>query len=196
MVFDWQKMLASDGLASTRRFLAEHPEACYEAPDQDALNATFEDRWTPLDPRWNLHELYLMFGKRLQPRIMHFTSTKPWSRNRNRAWRAAAAWYQSELADSPWPDFVEPQSRLDAVRADFGFFRKRYSPHLREALAKMLPPSLFRRLPHRQHMPWVPRRSQDVEEMAAALIMEAEGRCPPLRPPEAVLTHAPWRIEA
>ena len=87
MVFDWAQTLRCDGLAQTRRFLVEHPEACYEAPDQDALNAIFKDRWTPLDPRWNLHETYLMFGRRLQPKLRHFTSNKPWAGNRPRAWR-------------------------------------------------------------------------------------------------------------
>lgn len=193
MVFDWQEMLACDGLAAARRFLTEHPEACYEAPDQDALNATFENRWTPLDPRWNLHELYLMFGNSLQPKLTHFTSTKPWSRNRPRAWREAAAWYQSQLADSPWSDFVEPQSPWEAARADLKFTLRRYHPILREALVKYLP-FLLRWLPQERkgHLPWVPRRSKDVEEMAAALILEAEGGCPPLRPPEAVLTHGHW----
>jgi lipopolysaccharide biosynthesis glycosyltransferase len=196
MVFDWKEMLARGGLAEARRFLAEHPEACYEAPDQDALNATFENRWTPLDPRWNLHETYLMFGAKLQPKLTHFTSTKPWSRRRTRAWREAATWYRTELADSPWRDFVESQSLWDGLRADLGFLRRRYYPHLHEALSEILPPFLFRKLPHSRHLPWVPRRTQDVEEMATALVMEAEGSCPPLRPPESVLTRGHWRIEA
>jgi lipopolysaccharide biosynthesis glycosyltransferase len=194
MVFDWEKMLACDGLAATRSFLTEHPEACYEAPDQDALNATFENRWTPLDPRWNVHELYLMYGGSLQPRIMHYTTTKPWSRARPRAWREAAAWYQRELADSPWPDFVEPQSLWQAMRADLKFARRRYRPHIREALANSLPFLVRQPKWKRQseQKPWVPRRSRDVEDMAQALILEAEGRCPPLRPPEAVLANGHW----
>jgi hypothetical protein len=40
--------------------------------------------------------------------------------------------------------------------------------------------------------PWVPRRARDVEEMASALLLEAEGKTPPLRPPEAVLSHGHW----
>jgi lipopolysaccharide biosynthesis glycosyltransferase len=193
MVFDWPAMLAVDGLGATRRFLAEHPEACYEAPDQDALNATFEGRWTPLDPRWNLHELYLMSGGKLEPRVMHFTSTKPWTRARPRAWREAAAWYRRELADSPWPDFVERQTIWQAAQADLRFSLRRYAPHLFVGLARHLP-SLARRLaPERERryqlgfLPWVPRRSRDVEDMAAALVMEANGSRPPLRPPEAVV---------
>ena len=195
MVFDWQETLACDGLAAARRFLQEHPEACYEAPDQDALNATFKDRWTPLDPRWNLHELYLMFGNSLQPKLRHFTSNKPWSRGRPRAWREAASWYRAELADSPWSDFVESQSLSQAVKADLKFTARRYYPHLHQALARVLPPSVLRRLPHGHYLPWVPRRAQDVEEMAEALIREAEGSCPPLRPPEAVLSHGHWRVQ-
>lgn len=188
MVFDWPQMLATDGLARTRRFLAEHPEACYEAPDQDALNAAFENRWTPLDPRWNLHETYLMFGKRLQPKLRHFTSNKPWSHDRPRAWREAAAWYRSQLAGSPWEDFVEPQGLLQAVKSDARFFARRYYPRLRAAL----PASLRRVLPRNRYLPWVPRRNQDVEDMAAALVREALGECEALRPPEAVLPHGSW----
>jgi lipopolysaccharide biosynthesis glycosyltransferase len=193
MVFDWQEMLASDGLASTRQFLKEHPEACYEAPDQDALNATFENRWTPLDPRWNFHELYLMFPGSLRPKIMHFTSVKPWSRDRPRAWREAAAWYKRELAESPWPTFVESQSIWEAARADLRFAKRRYSPHLRKILKRF--PTLLHWLRWENasdQLPWVPRRSKDVEEMAVALVKEAEGGCPPLRPPEAILAGGHW----
>jgi len=195
MVFDWQKMLAVDGLARARWFLTAHPEACYEAPDQDALNATFENRWAPLDPRWNCHELYLMFGHNLQPYIMHFTSIKPWSRERPHAWREAAAWYRRELADSPWSDFVQSQNLWEAARADLKFARKRYGPHLHEALATRLP-FLLRWLARErapgQILPWVPRRAKDVEDMADALIREAEGSCAPLRPPEAILRNGHW----
>jgi lipopolysaccharide biosynthesis glycosyltransferase len=194
MLFDWQKMLASDGLAVARRFLMEHPEACYEAPDQDALNATFENQWTPLDPRWNFHELYLLFAGNLQPYIMHFTSIKPWSRDRPRSWREAAAWYSRELADSPWPRFVESQNPWQSMRADLRFAKKRYGPHFHEALAMKLPFLLhwlgWERAPG--HMPWVPRRAKDVEDMAMALIKEAEGSCAALRPPEAVLVNGHW----
>jgi lipopolysaccharide biosynthesis glycosyltransferase len=197
MVFDWQMLLANGGLAATRQFLMTHPDSCYEAPDQDALNATFENRWTPLDPRWNLHELYLMHGNRLQPWIQHFTSTKPWSRQRPRAWREAAAWYRSELNDSPWPDFVEPQRFHDAVRADLKFALIRFSPFIRDALASNqrtlshwlgLKPARIRT----GYKPWVPRHRIDVEDMALALIREAHGLCPPLRPPENVLKYGHW----
>jgi lipopolysaccharide biosynthesis glycosyltransferase len=193
MVFDWPKVLAGDDLAVARRFLAEHPEACYEAPDQDALNATFENRWTPLDPRWNLHEIYLMYGKVIKPHLRHFTSAKPWASNRPRAWRDASAWYKAELAESPWPDFVASQSFLQATQADLKFMAKRYYPGIRERLMKWLPASLGQRLPRGRYMPWVPRRNQDVEDMASALIREAEGACPALRPPEAVLAGGHWQ---
>ena len=147
--FDWPAMLACDGLDATRRFLTEHPEACYEAPDQDALNATLEARWTPLDPRWNLHELYLMSGGELQPWVMHFTSGKPWARSWPRAARPAA-WYRGELRDSPWPDFVEPQTRMQAAQADLRFTLRRYGPHLFVALANHLPSVARRLAPERE----------------------------------------------
>lgn len=195
MVFDWPTMLAIDGLGAARRFLSSHPEACYEAPDQDALNATFEDRWTPLDPRWNLHEFYLMGGNDLQPYVMHFTSGKPWSRTRPRPWREASAWYRRELSDSPWPGFVESQSRWQAIRADLRLVLRRRLTHLFDDLAKSLPSIARLVAPGRTRQyemglrSWAPRRRRDVEAMAAALILEAEGRIPPIRPPEAALSH-------
>lgn len=196
LVFDWQKMHACEGLAAARRFLVERPDACYEAPDQDALNGTFENRWAPLDPRWNLGHLYLMFGGKLQPNIMHFTSTKPWSRERPRAWRRAAQWYQRELADSAWPDFVEPQSLWDIARVEFGGGLNLYSPRLRETIERKLP--ILRKLlgwnpwPDRfGYMPWVPRRTQDVEDMMAALIKAVETSTP-LQPPESALANGHW----
>ena len=188
MVFDWPQMLATDGLARTRRFLAEHPEACYEAPDQDALNGTFENRWTPLDPRWNLHETYLMFGKRLQPKLRHFTSNKPWASTRPRAWRQPAEWYRAQLAGSAWEDFVEPQSFTQALKADVRLFMRAYYPRLRGAL----PASIQKMLPHNRYLPWVPKRNRDVEDMAAALLREALGQCEAIRPPESVLPKGNW----
>jgi lipopolysaccharide biosynthesis glycosyltransferase len=194
LVFDWPKTRASGGLEVARRFLAEHPDACREAPDQDALNAAFQDNWTPLDPRWNFHHLYLLYGGALQPWIMHFTTTKPWSRKRPRAWREAASWYQRELAGSPWSDFVEPQNGWQALRADVKLARARYKLLIRDTASNAVP-FLFRK--YRKaiasgRMPWVPRRLSDVEDMARALIKEAEGSCPVLRPPEAALPHGHW----
>lgn len=192
MVFDWPATLGMGGLDAARTFLSEHPESCYEAPDQDALNATFENHWTPLDPRWNLHEHYLMFGRRLQPWVTHFTGVKPWSRKRPRAWRSAAEWYRRELVDSPWTSFVEPQSASQAFRADLKFAIRRLLPYGWEFMEHM--PFVLRRLPgeryrryKRGHLPWMPRRSSDVEAMAMALVAEADGRSAPLRPPEAAL---------
>ena len=198
MLLDWQRMLQCDGLGDARRFLLEHAEGCYEAPDQDALNGAFEDRWTPLDPRWNLHETYLMFGQRYKPKLMHFTSTKPWSKERTRAWAGASRWYRSELADTPWHDFVESQSVLDALRVELLFRGRVYKPRLLEAAANNVPLllSLFgRQLRPYDHTggfkPWVPRRAQDVEDMTQALIDEASGG-PALRPPEAILAEGHW----
>lgn len=197
MLFDWRMMLQGDGLGHARRFLQDNAKACYEAPDQDALNGTFKDKWAPLDPRWNLHETYLMFGGRYPPNIMHFTSTKPWSRRRTRAWSEAAAWYRRELVNSPWPDFVERRGIRDAARSELNFMARVYRPRVRAAVAERLP-----RLGELAgkgmdsyasgFMPWVPRRRRDVDEMVDALIDEAAGKRPPLRPPEAVLTHGHW----
>jgi lipopolysaccharide biosynthesis glycosyltransferase len=122
MIFDWPETLADGGLERARRFLAEHPDRCLEAPDQDALNVAFEGKWTPLDPRWNLHELYLMFGGKLTPYLEHYTSSKPWSRLRPAAWREAAAWYTAELAGTAWADFIPPNHRSTFCASGLDFF--------------------------------------------------------------------------
>ena len=196
ILFDWKKIHDREELAASRRFLAEHPDGCHEAPDQDALNGTFENRWRPIDPRWNLGHLYLMFGGNLQPKIMHFTATKPWSRGRPRAWRCAAQWYQQELANSAWSDFVEQQSLGDIARAEFSSALHLYGPRLREVIERKLP--LLRELlgwkpwpDSSGYMPWVPRRKQDVDDMAVALIRAVEtGKS--LRPPESALANGHW----
>lgn len=192
MVFDWKATLAEGGLERARRFLLDHPERCQEAPDQDALNAAFEGRWKPLDPRWNLHELYLMFGGKHRPYIEHYTSTKPWSRRRPAAWQDAAAWYAHELADTAWSDFVDPQSVLDSAKAQIGFLKFRYAPKVRDGLARYAPVLLDiigveRVRDESMELPWAPRNGKDVEDMTAALIEEAERHRGPIRPPESVL---------
>jgi lipopolysaccharide biosynthesis glycosyltransferase len=188
MVFDWPATLADGGLPRARQFLERYPDRCQEAPDQDALNAVFKGKWTPLDPRWNLHETYLMFGGSLKPFIEHYTSTKPWSRRRWPAWQNAAAWYTRELAGTTWADFVSPQSFFDRARARAAFLKFRCLPHLHDALVKYVP---FARKARDEAInevfPWAPKRRNDVEEMARALLAEAEQRCPRLLPPEAVL---------
>lgn len=195
MLFDWSRTLDDGGLARARAFLEEHPEGCQEAPDQDALNAAFEGRWAPLDPRWNLHELYLMFGGSLTPYIEHYTSTKPWSRRRPVRWGEAARWYATELAGTAWADFVQPQTSIDAAKAWLAFQRFRFSPKVRDGLARHAPVVLEligipRERGAAEELPWAPRSSAEVEAMTQALIDEASGLCPRLFPPEAVLASA------
>lgn len=192
MVFDWPATLRDGGLARSRDFLAAHPERCQEAPDQDALNAAFEGRWTPLDPRWNLHETYLMFGGALSPYLEHYTSTKPWSRRRPSAWRGAAAWYRRELADTPWADFIPPQSAFDQASAWLRFQNFRYAWRVRDAMARHAPVILDlmgvpRRRDENEERPWAPKSRAIVEAMATALVEEAARQRPPLAPPEAVV---------
>jgi lipopolysaccharide biosynthesis glycosyltransferase len=192
MVFDWPATLADQSLARAREFLAEHPKRCYEAPDQDALNAVLEGKWTPLDPRWNLHEVYLRFRGRHTPYIEHYTSTKPWSSERPREWRDAATWYASELAGTSWSHFVPHQSFTDALHMRWTFFRFRYDPKLRDALARHAPRVLDwtgvpRERDERKHLPWAPPSRAAVERMVDALIDEAARGGAWLRPPEAVL---------
>lgn len=196
MVFDWKATLADEGLKRARQFLLDHPEGCQEAPDQDALNAAFEGRWQPLDPRWNLHELYLMFGGRHRPYIEHYTSTKPWSHRRPAAWRDAAEWYTRELANTAWRDFVKPQSAVDSAKTQFDFLRFCYAPKVRDGLARYAPIILNamgvgRLRDESKELPWAPRNTKDVEDMTAALIEEAARHRGPIRPPESVLDGYP-----
>lgn len=196
MVMDWPKVLESNLLGHAREFLEKHPSRCFEAPDQDALNAALKSDWKPLDPRWNLHETYLMFGGRHRPFIEHYTSTKPWSKMRPSAWEDAAAWYSKELEDTAWDTFVEKATIADKIRSRLAFLRFRYAPKLRDTLAARFPKvlGLLGKSPVRnddEELPWAPRSRHDVETMADALIAEAAGSCPPIRPPEVVLTSPP-----
>lgn len=196
MVLDWPKVLEADLLGQARTFLEEYPSRCFEAPDQDALNAVLKSDWRPLDPRWNLHETYLMFGGRHRPYIEHYTSTKPWSRLRPSAWDNAAAWYHKELADTAWSDFVEPVKFMDRLQSRAAFLRFRYAPKLRDALATNVPQVLrmMGKSPERsddEELPWAPRNREDVETMTDALIEEAAGRRGPIRPPESALKSPP-----
>lgn len=192
MLFDWPAMLDQGLLGRARDFLRDFPEACHEAPDQDALNHALEELWTPLDPRWNLHETYLNFGGRLVPYLEHYTSTKPWSRKRPERWQSAAAWYAEHLKDTIWSGFIPPQTARDRLKARADFLKFRYGPKLRNALSRHAPFALDlmgvpRERTDYEELPWSPRSRRDVEDMAEALVSEAEGTIPHIRPPESVL---------
>lgn len=192
MVFDWPKLLEDGALARARQFLVDRPQGCMEAPDQDALNHALENKWKPIDPRWNLHETYLNFGGKLKPCLEHYTSTKPWSKRRPPRWEGAADWYREELKDTIWSDFIPDQSAADKLNAQVDFLRFRYAPKIRNVLATVAPFALdAMNVPRRRsddaELPWAPRSSKDVEDMARALVCEADGKRDFLRPPEAVL---------
>jgi lipopolysaccharide biosynthesis glycosyltransferase len=192
MVFDWPGMLDQGLLQTARAFLESHPEACQEAPDQDALNHALEHRWSPLDPRWNLHETYLNFGGRLVPFLEHYTSTKPWSRKRPARWAKAADWYAEQLSATVWSGFIPEQSIGDRVAAAQAGLKFRHAPGIRNTLARVAPGLLTAAgIPAQRsddaEWPWVPRNRKDVEDMAAALVAEAAGRVALIRPPESVL---------
>jgi len=192
MVFDWPKLLADGALERARQFLVDNPEGCMEAPDQDALNHALEGKWLPLDPRWNLHETYLNFGGKLTPYLEHYTSTKPWSKRRPPRWADAAQWYREELRDTIWSGFIPEQTTGDKIRSQLDFLRFRYAPKIRNALALYAPVVLdMMKVPrHRSdnsELPWAPRNSKDVEDMARALVSEAHGERGFIRPPEGVL---------
>ena len=146
----------------------------------------------PLDPRWNLHETYLNFGGRLKPYLEHYTSTKPWSKRRPPRWSDAAQWYRTELRDTIWSGFIPDQNPSDRVAAQMDFLRFRYAPKVRDTLATIAPFVLdMMKVPRQRsdasELPWAPRNSKDVEDMAQALVSEAHGERGFIRPPEAVL---------
>ena len=84
---------------------------------------------------------------------------------------------------------------MDAFLARTAFLRFRYAPRVRDIMAAHAPVVLDllgkpRVRSDEEELPWAPRSRKDVEDMAQALIAEAERRCPRLLPPEAVLPHA------
>src|SRR5262249_53894230 len=150
-----------------------------------ALNASLEGRWTPLDPRWNLHELSLIFGSKHTPFLEHYTTRKPWERRRYPAWRKAAEWYKSKLADTAWAGFVQPQSALDLLYTRLGLWRRCWAPKLFQVLTKSAPRTFdglakhapfildLAGLPHvrdeSEWVPWAPHNRKDVDDMTDAL---------------------------
>lgn len=191
MVFDWKATLKLGLLAEARSFIEQYPERCVEAPDQDALNAILKDRWMPLDPRWNLHESYLMYANAHQAFIEHYTSSKPWSRKRAPAWKAASEWYRQQLADTDWTGFVERPSFVESIKLELDFLIYKSVVRLKYFLSDYTPFLLnwlgisTCRVDSPQHS--IPRSRRHVELMIDTEIEEAARRCPPLRPPESVL---------
>ncbi len=191
MVFDWGATLELGLLAEARRFIEKYPERCVEAPDQDALNAILKNRWMPLDPRWNLHESYLMYANAHQAFIEHYTSSKPWSRNRAPAWKAASEWYRQQLADTDWTGFVNRPSFGESIILEIKFLISKSVVRLKYFLSDYTPFLLdwfgisTCRVDSPQHS--IPRSRKHVELMIDTEIEEAAHRCPPLRPPESVL---------
>lgn len=194
-VFDWHLTLRNKKLAHARRFLADHPERC-RSHDQDALNYVFQGAWTPLDPRWNLNDIYFNYGGQLNPFLIHFTGpNKPWSRSRLPAWRESTRWYQQILRTSPWPHFLESQSYREAIRVRTALagcrvndIRKQLRPIIRSAILNYAPVVLDWLRKERTQVKLRPTpRNSDVERMVQDLIIEAEERCIRLRPPEIIL---------
>lgn len=191
MVFDWKATLELDLLAKARHFIKQYPDRCVEAPDQDALNAVLKNQWLPLDPRWNLHESYLKYANAHKAFIEHYTSSKPWSRNRDPAWKAASEWYSQQLADTNWNGFVNHPSILESIILELKFLISKSVVRLKYFLSDYTPLllKLFGistcQVDSPQHS--IPRSRKHVELMIDTEIDEAARRCPPLRPPESVL---------
>lgn len=203
VIFDWPLTLSKQKLSTARRIITDYPERCLKH-DQDALNAAFEDDWTPLDPRWNLYHAYFVHGGSLSPFVTHFTGPKPWSQNRLPVWREATRWYQENLRESGWPDFVESQSHRDEAQIPAKPLitrKKNFSSRLRQAsvrrMSKYAPfvldllgksrATVGSASTQRRSTDDKPIRSSDVERIVQALITEAQEGCLGLRPPEAAL---------
>lgn len=191
MVFDWRKILELDILGKARHFIEQYPERCIEAPDQDALNAVLKNQWLPLDPRWNLHESYLMYANTHKAFIEHYTSSKPWAGNRAPAWKDASAWYRQQLATTEWSDFVNQPSFLEEIILAIKFQTLKSVVRLKYFLSDYTPflLNLFGiaicSIDRPQHS--IPRSRQHVELMLETEIAEAAHRCPRLRAPESIL---------
>lgn len=115
LLFDWNVTLREGILESTRQFASENREMC-QFWDQDALNKTCEELWTPLDPAWNFQtavntvfsDNHLSYPDTVDPKISHYISyAKPWSGRIGGPYRAEHRWYHLTLRGSPWPDFVK-----------------------------------------------------------------------------------------
>lgn len=85
--------------------------------DQDALNAVFWDRWTPINPAWNVQR-YCRQRDRVRdswrpfrrPAIIHFiTGDKPWTRS---VWHPWAGSYWRALARTPFTEEVIERYRV------------------------------------------------------------------------------------
>ena len=191
MVFDWKLTLDLGILAKARRFIEQYPELCVEAPDQDALNAVLQNKWTPIDPRWNFHESYLMYANAHTAFIEHYTSSKPWTRKRYPAWKSASDWYRQQLSDTDWSDFVNQPSFLESLKLELEFLTYKSGVRFKYFLSDHAP-ALLSRLgisPCTKDKPQhsVPRSRSDVELITNLAIEEAARLRPPLRPPESVL---------
>lgn len=108
LLFDWQKTLNENHLQTARKIY--ETGIVFQAPDQDALNASFNGNWFRLHPRFNVQSGILPFGARKT--ILHFTGGgKPWKSNR--AWDKvfAAPLYRSMLVNTCWSGFCEVSTK-------------------------------------------------------------------------------------
>ena len=129
LLMDLDAMRAADDVGRLLRYASDRASDLVW-PDQDALNAVFADRWTPLHPRWNaMNSLWIwrpwaeeVFGAAAveqatnDPALLHFEGPhvcKPWHFLSTHTWRAQ---YRSELDRTPWAP-VELDDRRLATRA-------------------------------------------------------------------------------
>jgi lipopolysaccharide biosynthesis glycosyltransferase len=117
LLFDWASVLADGHLEKARRFARENGHLCVWW-DQDALNRTLEGQWLPIDPRWNFINAMLRQFPYSHPFIKHPTTRrKPWKTDRWPHMFSDAIWYWRTLRHSPWPNFAEPPTLADLVKA-------------------------------------------------------------------------------
>lgn len=130
LVLDLARLRRDGSLGAALDYACSRPPDELPWPDQDALNATFRDRWLALHPRWNTQNSFWtwapwaaeVLGEELlreataAPAILHFEGPhvcKPWHYLSQHPWRAE---YHRALAATPWAD-AAPEDRTPATVA-------------------------------------------------------------------------------
>lgn len=125
LVLDLELIRNGGGFEPAIKILKEHREKCTFG-DQCALNVMMRDRWTPIDPKWNvqrrmvLHEgtpCYLtpeemQTGQR--PQIIHFTETnKSWAVD---GFHPYVCMYYKYLLRTPYWRLVSAKAKTTVVK--------------------------------------------------------------------------------
>jgi lipopolysaccharide biosynthesis glycosyltransferase len=121
-------------------YIAANPDLCV-LPDEDALNAVLDGAFAELSPVWNARPRVTDGGRwRFSlPVVVHYAGPdKPWKRYgwRKRLFpdRTAYRLYETFLAGTPWPTWLDEQWGARDLLASFAWELKRLSRRLRGKL--------------------------------------------------------------